>query len=68
MLVGNLDYGDLRIKDGSAAAAGYQRLVDQPETPTHEKEMTLSDLCAYCERDTLAMVHLRHALSLPPRR
>ena len=64
VLAANLDYSDLSIKDGSTAAACYQRLVEQPEIPAHEAKTALSDIRSYCERDTLAAVSYTH-LTLP---
>ena len=62
VLVPGMDYEDLAIADGQTAAACYQRALvsGDPE----ERRLSFDDLRAYCARDTLAMVHLRDALSV----
>ena len=55
-------YADLNVRDGSTAAARYQRLVERPDTPSNEIKEALSELRAYCERDTLGMVHVHRGL------
>ena len=60
-LVPDLDYSDLQIQGGAAAAALYRRMID-PETPADEHDTIRENLLRYCERDTLAMVKVREAL------
>jgi hypothetical protein len=60
-LAPELDYGDLEIRDGAAAAARQFRLMD-PDTPPDEREATRQALLLYCQRDTLAMVAIRRAI------
>ncbi|MFO1517571.1 MAG: DUF2779 domain-containing protein [Lysobacterales bacterium] len=52
-----LDYGDLAIGDGGAAQAAYKEAI-HPDTSEVRREELKTQLLAYCERDTLAMVRL----------
>ena len=54
-------YDDLAIADGLTAAALYVRAVETADEA--QRRQLFDDLRAYCERDTLAMVKLRQALS-----
>jgi predicted RecB family nuclease len=60
-MVPDLNYQDLEIKDGAAAARAYYRMVFE-ETDWVERERLRLALLKYCARDTLAMVQLRRAL------
>ncbi len=60
-MVPDLNYEDLAIKDGAAAARAYYRMVFE-ETDWVERERLREALLKYCARDTLAMVQLRRAL------
>ena len=60
-LVPGLGYDDMAIADGRAAAAFYQRALANDNAA--ERQRIFADLRAYCERDTLAMVELRKALT-----
>jgi hypothetical protein len=60
-LVPELDYGDLDISDGQAAATLYMTMVSL-ETTDPGREKIAEDLLRYCERDTYAMVAVRKAL------
>ena len=53
-------YGDLAIADGLTAAVRYQRALASDSE--RERRRAFADLRAYCQRDTLALVRLRHAL------
>jgi hypothetical protein len=57
-LVPGLGYGDLAIQDGSTATAAIYRLLLDPELDSAEAGMLRTNLLAYCERDTEAMVRL----------
>ena len=61
-LVPALDYSDLQIQGGAAAAALYRRMIDS-DTPIAERDSIRENLLRYCERDTLAMVKVREALA-----
>ena len=57
-LVPGLDYSDLNIREGTAAAAAiYELLLGDPKDAA-EEDAIRADLLAYCERDTEAMVRL----------
>lgn len=58
----NVKYDDLDIADGSTAAVAYQQLVETTVIPLATKQKSLSDLQAYCKRDTCAMVQVHRAL------
>ena len=60
VLVPGMDYGDLAVPDGQTASARYVQALRS--TDGRERQLTFSDLRAYCERDTLAMVRMRQAL------
>jgi len=61
-LVPSLDYRDLEIKDGATASAMYHKMMFAV-TDWVERQRLASALHAYCARDTLGMVELRHVLS-----
>jgi predicted RecB family nuclease len=62
-LVPGLGYDDLEIKGGSSAAALLEALLLHAETMTPREKLQLrTNLLAYCERDTLAMVRLYELL------
>ena len=61
VLVPEMSYNTLFIKDGSHASFEYLRLI-HPDTPSGEKEKIKGDLLAYCSQDTLAMVRIREQL------
>ncbi len=61
-VVPSLGYGDLTIKEGGQAAAEYYRMVFL-ESDWVERDSIREALLRYCERDTLALVELRRALS-----
>ena len=61
VLVPEMSYNTLFIKDGSHASSEYLRLI-HPDTPIWEKEKIKVDLLAYCGQDTLAMVRIRDQL------
>ncbi len=54
-------YGDLNIQDGELASVKYIESLD-PLMPREQRERVRSDLLAYCERDTWAMVLVVAAL------
>jgi hypothetical protein len=55
-------YEDLAIADGQAAGRGWHRAVYATDLAPGERERILSDLRAYCGRDTGAMVELLEVL------
>jgi hypothetical protein len=61
VLVPEMSYNTLSIKDGSHASSEYLRLI-YPDTPSGEKKKIKEDLLAYCRQDTLAMVRIRDQL------
>ena len=62
VLVPGLGYDDLEIADGQMAAVRYALALSS--TDRQESQYTFVNLRAYCARDTLAMVRLRHALAV----
>ncbi len=50
------------VQDGSAAGTAYLQLIN-PETDPFERQRLVSELLAYCEHDTFAMVELVKYLS-----
>ena len=54
-------YDDLSIADGQTAALQYAPALNN--TNVAERRKTFKDLRDYCERDTLALVELRRALT-----
>lgn len=63
VVVPELSYDDLEIRDGGTAAHRYYQMVFE-ETDWVERERIREALRRYCQRDTLAMVALRRALLL----
>jgi len=53
----DLDYGDLDVGDGGAVQLAYLEAI-APDTTARRREELRSQMLAYCERDTLAMVRL----------
>ena len=60
-LVPGLGYDDMAIADGRTAAALYQRALATNDAT--ERQQTFAALRAYCQRDTLATLELRKALT-----
>ena len=60
-LAPGLGYDDLAVADGKLAAALYQRALANDNLA--ERQQTFAALRAYCERDTLATLELRKALT-----
>ena len=60
-LAPGLGYDDLAVADGRQAAALYQRALTSGSNT--ERQQTFAALRAYCQRDTLATVELRKALT-----
>ncbi|MBW2405814.1 MAG: DUF2779 domain-containing protein [Deltaproteobacteria bacterium] len=58
VLVPEMKYDTLSIKDGSHASFEYLRFID-PKTAPEEKEKIKEALLAYCRQDTLAMMKIR---------
>ncbi len=59
----HLNYGSLGdVQDGSAAGTAYLQIINQ-ETDPFERQRLVSELLAYCEHDTLAMIELVRYLS-----
>lgn len=56
-MVSDLSYEDLEISDGGLASAAYAEIV-RAETPPDRRDLLRTNLLAYCERDTEAMVRL----------
>jgi hypothetical protein len=61
VLVPEMNYDTLFIKDGSHASFEYLRLI-HPNTLSEEKEKIKEHLLVYCRQDTLAMVKIRDQL------
>jgi len=61
VLVPEMRYDTLSIKDGSHASFEYLRMI-HPDTVSEEKEKIKEDLLVYCSQDTLAMVRIREQL------
>ena len=57
----DMGYEDLAIEDGQAASVQYEVALACEDTAQRQK--IFDDLRAYCERDTLAMVLVKQALS-----
>ena len=60
VLVPGMGYEDLEISDGQTASVLYTQALHNSKVKVRRK--AFNDLRAYCERDTLAMVRLHHAL------
>ena len=60
-LAPGLGYDDLAVADGKLAAVLYQRALANDNLA--ERQQTFAALRAYCERDTLATLELRKALT-----
>ena len=61
VLVPNMSYENLVIKEGTYASLEYLRML-KSETPPEEKRRIEQALVDYCSYDTLAMVKIREAL------
>jgi hypothetical protein len=61
VLVSELSYAELEIKDGGTATTEWARMVFDLEEG-EEKELVRKDLLAYCKLDTLAMVEIFNVL------
>ena len=61
VLVPNMSYENLAIKEGTHASLEYLRLLNS-ETPPEERRRIEQALIDYCSYDTLAMVKIREAL------
>jgi predicted RecB family nuclease len=57
-LVRDLSYADLNIQEGGTATAGIYRLLFDESLDAAAQDALRTDLLAYCERDTEAMVRL----------
>jgi hypothetical protein len=60
-LVPSMSYKDLLIADGTAAAAGFRKMLS-PNTTSQEAAELRRALLDYCCQDTLAMVEIYQAL------
>ena len=60
-LVPSMSYKEMLIADGTAAAAGFRKML-APSTPPEEAAELRKALLAYCCQDTLAMVAIYRAL------
>jgi hypothetical protein len=59
----DLDYADLHeVHDGGDAQRAYLEAID-PDTTELRKDELATNLLAYCERDTLAMIRVEEALA-----
>lgn len=61
VIVADLNYKDLSIREGSQAAVAFSDMTD-PLTPAAKRRELKEGLLAYCERDTQAMVRLFQTL------
>jgi len=52
-----LAYDDLDICGGTEAQSAYMEAI-HPDTPSHRRDELRTQLLAYCERDTYAMMRL----------
>lgn len=60
-LVPSMSYKEMLIADGTAAAAGFRKML-APSTPKEEAAELRKALLDYCCQDTLAMVEIYRAL------
>lgn len=60
-LVPSMSYKEMLIADGTAAAAGFRKMLS-PNTPKEEALELRRALLAYCCQDTLAMIEIYRAL------
>jgi len=65
VLVPNLSYADLAIREGGTASQSWDKITS-PETSQAERDTTARDLKLYCERDTFAMVAIWRVLQRLP--
>ncbi len=63
VLVPDLSYEPLAIKEGGAAADSWPKLID-PKLAAAKKQALAADMLAYCGTDTLAMVRILDRLKL----
>jgi len=61
VLVPELSYSDLDIKEGGTASAEYLRMINQA-TSSEDSAHIRRSLLEYCKLDTLAMVRIWDAL------
>ncbi len=61
-LAPELDYGKLEVADGGEAQKAYLRAIDATTT-TQQRARLRTQMLAYCERDTWAMVRLANAFA-----
>jgi Domain of unknown function(DUF2779) len=61
VLVPDLSYDDLDVRDGETAITRFARMA-KGEITGQDAEATRNQLLDYCKRDTLAMVRLHDAL------
>ena len=61
VLVPEMSYNTLSIKDGGHASYEYLKLID-PDNASEEKNKIKEDLLVYCGQDTLAMKKIRDQL------
>lgn len=61
-LAPDLDYGALEVADGGEAQMAYLRAIG-PNIDAESREWLRTQMMAYCERDTLAMVRLANAFT-----
>jgi hypothetical protein len=61
VLVADLDYEDLRVAEGSAAMRAWLEMM-KGNLPPEEFDQRRTDLLAYCQRDTWAMVRIWQVL------
>jgi len=59
-LVPDSGWSDMAISDGMAAAAAYERALQ--DCSSTEARQIFAELCEYCHMDTMAMVELRREL------
>ncbi|MCP1727604.1 hypothetical protein J2T60_001604 [Natronospira proteinivora] len=60
VLAPGMDYGDLEVADGQAAARSWLQMLDCADAA--ERERLENALRVYCRQDSLAMVRIREAL------
>jgi hypothetical protein len=63
VLVPELSYKDLNIRDGAMAMQGWKKMMFEVDDQK-KKDQIKNDLLKYCELDTLAMVEIYKALLL----
>jgi hypothetical protein len=62
-LVPRFSYDDLDgVTDGNGASAAYYRFATDPSLPDEDRGTYRRALLAYCDRDTLALMHVHRRL------